>query len=248
MSLPRALVVRSGANPFVSIAGSARLEIVERSSHSIEPVAPDESELGEPADIVIFTSQVAVERLFEDPRLAALFRKAAERARVVAVGPVTSEALAARSVEADLVAGGSTESTLERLASDLAGQRVLLPCGEDASPDLQERLASRGARVARLVLYRKIARPRDTELEREILERPFGAFCATSPSAARWLFSGLPETAADRLRKTPAVVLGPFTRRFLEAHGVARVEVTGEARFAAAVVLLESLAAGAGAA
>jgi uroporphyrinogen-III synthase len=242
MSLPRALVVRSGANPFVSFAPSPLIEIVEKSSHSIEPVEPDNSLLEIPADFAIFTSQVAVERLFSDERRASLFRAATAGGVVVAVGPVTGEALAARQVAVNFVAAGSGESVAERLPRDLSGRRVLLPCGEDASPELPERLRSRGARVARMVLYRKVARPRDVGLEHEILEKPFAAFCTTSPSAARWLFEGLGDPATRRLQATPAVVLGRFTRRFLESHGVARIEVTEEARFAEAVALLETLA------
>ncbi len=242
MSRPRALVVRSGANPFARFAPSARVEIVEKSSHSIAPLEPDSTLLESPADFAIFTSQVAVETLFADDRLASLFRKATAGGVVVAVGPVTGEVLAAKEVAVSFVAVGSGGSVAERLPRDLSGKRVLLPCGEDASPELSERLHSRGARVTPLVLYRKIARPRDIALEGEILENPFAAFCTTSPSAARWLFEGLGEAATRRLRTTPAVVLGRFTRRFLEAHGVARIEVTEEARFADALALLETLA------
>ena len=76
MSLPRALVVRSGANPFVSFAVSSRLEILEKSSHSIEPLEPDSALLEAPVEFTVFTSQVAVERLFADERRASLFRAA----------------------------------------------------------------------------------------------------------------------------------------------------------------------------
>jgi uroporphyrinogen III methyltransferase/synthase len=241
---PRALVVRSGANPFVSLGESPRIDIVEKMSHSIEPVEPDVGVLETPADLAVLTSQVAVERLFSDPRLAALFGKALERGRIAAVGAVTDEALRQKGVSPAIVAEGSAESVLEKLGADLSGWRVVFPCGEDASPELPEGLRSRGAHVALLVLYRKVPNPPDADLEREILQHPFSAFCTTSPSAARWLFSGLGEPAAERLRRTPAVVLGRFTRRFLESHGVERIAVTEEARFAAALGLLETLAVG----
>ena len=244
MSLPRALVVRSGANPFLSMAPSTRIEIVEKVSHTIRSVEPGDVQLKGNPDYVIFTSQVAVERAFGDPRLEAFFRTATESARVVAVGVVTGEALNAKGIATDLVAGGSAESVLKHLPARLEGKRVLLPCGEDAAQELPEQLRSRGARPMRLVLYRKVPNPRDTALEREIVERPFAAFCTTSPSAATWLFEGLGGEATRRLRGTPAVVLGRFTRRFLESHGVTRIEVTEEARFAEAVRLLETLAAG----
>jgi uroporphyrinogen-III synthase len=243
MSLPRVLVARSGANPFVRFAPSSRVEIVEKVSHTIEPVEPDPGVLGQPADLVIFTSQVAVERAFADPPMSGLFRKALAGARLVAVGAVTAEALAAKELHVDLVAAGSAESALDKLPANLEGQGALLPCGEDAAVELPEKLRSRGASVRRVVLYRKLANPPDPTLERDILERPFAAFCATSPSAGSWIFAGLGQAAAERLRGTPAVVLGRFTRRLLEAHGVQRIEMTGEARFAEALALLEHLAA-----
>jgi uroporphyrinogen-III synthase len=237
------LVIRSGANPFASFARGARVEIVERASHAIVPVEPDGGALEAPADWVIFTSQVAVERALGDAGLLPRFREGSAGARLIAVGAATGEALASRGAPADLIAGGSAESILARLPPDLAGRAVLLPCGEDASPDLPERLRSRGARVNRVVLYRKVPNPREAGFESEILERPFAAFCTTSPSAARWLFHGLGDAAATKLRGTPAVVLGRFTRRFLESYGVDRIEVTEEARFSEALELLERLAA-----
>ena len=242
MSLPRALAVRSGANPFISLAQSTRIEILEKASHSIERLEPDDTALEVAAEFAVFTSQVAVETLFANPRRAALFRAATAGGKIVAVGAATESALAGKGVAADIVAEGSGESVLERLPGSLSGRRFLLPCGEDAAPELPERLGSRGAHVARLVLYRKVPKPRDRGLEREIVEKPFAAFCTTSPSAARWLFEGLGEAAMRRLQATPAVVLGRFTRRFLESHGVSRIEVTGQARFSEAVALLEALA------
>jgi uroporphyrinogen-III synthase len=242
MSVPTVLVVRSGANPFVSMTQSSRIEILEKTSHSIERLDPDDAVLEVPAEFAIFTSQVAVETLFADPRRASLFRSATAGGRIVAVGAATQEALAEKGIAVDIVADGSGASVLQRLPADLDGQRFLLPCGEDATPELPERLNSRSAHVARLVLYRKVPRPRDPGLEREIIENPFAAFCATSPSAARWLFGGLGEAATRRLQGTPAVVLGRYTRRFLESHGVSRIEVTEEARFSEAVALLEALA------
>ena len=242
MSLPRVLVVRSGANPFVRLAPSSKVEIVEKVSHSIEPVQPAPGALDSPCDLAIFTSQVAVERAFGDETLSPAFRAAVANAGLVAVGTVTADALEARGLHVALVAKGSADSVLDHLPEHMQGQCVLLPCGEDAAAELPERLRARGAKVKRLVLYRKLPSTFDPTLERGILERPFAAFCATSPSAGSWLFAGLGEAAAERLRRTPAVVLGRFTRRLLESHGVRRIEVTGEARFAEAVAILEHLA------
>ena len=248
MTRPRVLVVRSGANPFVSVGPSGSVEVVEIVSHEILPVTPPPDALRDPANLAVFTSQVAVERLREDAELASRFRGAAASATIAAVGPVTAEALGEIGLAPALVAEGSGEALLDRLPARLDRWRILHLCGEDAAPDLADGLHRRGAHVESVVIYRKAARPRDAGLARDIVERPFAAFCATSPSAAAWLFEGLPADAAARLRATPAVVLGRFTRRMLEAHGVERVEATSEPRFPAALARLEELAAPAGAA
>jgi uroporphyrinogen-III synthase len=193
-------------------------------------------------DLAVFTSQVAVERVAGDPSLDWLLQATRRASRIAAVGPATADSLRARGIGPTVVGAGSSERLLEQLPTRLDGWRVLLPCGEDAPKDLAEAMRLRGAQVDRFVVYCKVARARDAGLEREILERPFAAFCATSPSAADWLFEGLADGAAERLRNTPAVVLGRFTRRFLEARGVGRILVTPDARFASALRLLEELA------
>jgi uroporphyrinogen-III synthase len=93
------------------------------------------------------------------------------------------------------------------------------------------------------VVYWKKRLCRDASFEREVTDHPFAAFLTTSPSAAIWLFERLPETPAARLRATPAVVLGRFTRRLLETYGVAHIETAPEANFGMALHTLERLAA-----
>lgn len=247
MSGRRVLVVRSGANPFLSLGSSSGIEVVERSSHTIEEVdVPADRPEARP-DLVLFTSQVAVERAATDPKLGFLLSAAAKGTRLAAVGPVTAQALSEHGFPPRITAAGSAEALLEKLPRSLAGWYVLFPCGDDAAEELPAGLRARGARVERLVIYRKIPRPHDSTLEREVLEHPFAAFCTTSPSAVRWLFDGLTPEAADRLRHTDAVVLGPHTRRYLEELGVERIAVTPTPSFAAALDLLEDLATGPGA-
>lgn len=236
---PRVLVVRSGNRPFVSMR---EVDVIERVSHRTVPWREGEISLDRPVDLVIFTSQVAVESLFADRELAARFRRAVEGARVAAVGPATRECLARVGVETHDVASGSSQDLLDRVPADLSGRRVLWPRGLDASPELPEELARRGAEVIPLVLYRKVPVPAESDLGREILENPFSAFCATAPSAGRWLFAGLGPVAKARLRRTPAVALGPATRSFLESLAVERVYVPHPASFREAARLLESLA------
>jgi uroporphyrinogen-III synthase len=239
----RVLVVRSGANPFASVGESSRVEIVEKVSHAIQPLDPGEEPFASPARLTVFTSQVSVERCASDARLARLLQKAIAGGQVAAVGTMTADALRHHGIEPQIVGKGSAESILQSLPLNLEGWRVLLPCGEDASSELPEGLRHRWAHVERAVLYRKVPLPREESLEREVVERPFAAFLTTSPSAAIWLFERLPEAPAERLRATPAVVLGRFTRRLLETYGVVHIETAPEAHFGAALQTLERLAA-----
>jgi uroporphyrinogen III methyltransferase/synthase len=242
VSGPRVLVVRSGANPFARMGVLLGIEVVERLSHSIAPVDVPLTAFDRRADFTVFTSQVTVERLLSGGELEVRLRAAARAGRVVAVGSATAEALRRHGLAPAIVGGGSGDATVEALESQLDGCHVLLPCAEDASPELPDALRSRVATVTCVVVYRKIPIPADADLARQIVDRPFAAFCATSPSAARWLFAGLPDAAADRLRRTQAVVLGRYTRRYLESHGVERIAEAEEARFESAARLLEELA------
>ena len=241
--LPRALVVRSGARSVLESGAPVSIEVLERVSHRIEPLEPDPSVLAGPADLAVFTSQVAVAQGLAGSGGQAL-RRCLASARIVAVGPATAAALRSAGLVPEVVAGGSAESVLAVLPDRLEGLRVILPCGEDASAALPHALQERGAIVTRRVVYRKVANPPDASLAAEIVERPFAAFCATSPAAARWLFEGAGARGVERLRATPAVALGPSTRAFLADRGVARIEVAGEAAFSSALRLLETLATG----
>jgi uroporphyrinogen III methyltransferase/synthase len=218
------------------------VDVREESSHEIRPLEPGDDAFASPARLCAFTSQVSVERMTGDPNLRARFERAVRGARLAAVGTATAGALRDRGFEPDLIAGGSVDSLLAELPDRLDGWTVLLPCGEDASQDLPEELHRRGAHVNRAVVYRKVPLPRDVALAREIVDDPFAAFCTTSPAAAEWLFVGLDPGSAERLRHTPAVVLGRFTRRCLEAHGVERIAIAEDASFDGALRLLEHLA------
>jgi len=240
---PRALVVRSGARSVLESEAPASIEILERVSHRIELLEADSSQLAAPADLAVFTSQIAV-ALGLAGRGGPALRRCLAAARIVAVGPATAAALRSAGLVPEVIAGGSVESALEVLPERLEGLRVILPCGEDASTALPQALQERGAAVTRWVVYRKVANPPDAALAVEILERPFAAFCATSPAAARWLFEGAGARGLERLRATPAVALGPSTRAFLAERGVARIEVAEEAAFSSALRLLETLATG----
>jgi uroporphyrinogen-III synthase len=93
-----------------------------------------------------------------------------------------------------------------------------------------------------LTLYRKVSRPYDPAIDALVTETGIAVLCATSPSAARWLFEGASPEAQGVLRRTAAVVLGESTREDLVRRGVLRVEVAGSPTFESAGRLALSLA------
>lgn len=238
---PRVLVVRSGTRSVLEGGAPSGIEVVERVSHRVEPVAATEAGEGPPADLAIFTSRVAVAHALGEPAATGL-RGRLSGARIAAVGASTAAALRDLSIEAHTVARGSSAALLAALPARLDGIRVLWPCGEDAGEGLERELAGRGASVERRVVYRKVPVPADAALGREILERPFAAFAATSPAAVRWLWRGLDDQGRGRLRATPAVALGPSTRAALAERGISRIETTAEVSFAEALRMLAALA------
>ncbi|HEY6148686.1 MAG TPA: uroporphyrinogen-III synthase [Thermoanaerobaculia bacterium] len=242
---PAVLVVRSGAaGAFPSPRPGAGFELTDKVTHKIVPVSPDLSELDEPADLAVFTSRVGVRRFFEEPALEAGLRRAlaAKSGRIAAVGEGTADALRDRGIVPDIVGGGSGETLLRTLPEWLAGWRILLPRGEDGTAEVPEELHRRGAAVAPLLLYRKNPLPPDGALDVRVARGEFSAFAATSPSAAAWLFGSSTAVSRARLRETPAVVLGRFTRRYLESHDVARIHVAREASFQALLDMLGEVA------
>jgi uroporphyrinogen-III synthase len=233
---PRLLVVRSGGRPFPGELAPG-LEVVDRSTHEIEALEPDARALDRRFDFVIVTSQTAVEQLVANESLRARLS-----GRIIAVGPATAALLRAHLEVAVEDGGGSARRILATLPASLAGRRILLPRGEDANDELARELARRGGEVVPFTLYRKIARPYDPALDTLVTGAAIAVFCATSPSAARWLLEGASPEAKGVLRRTVAVALGKSTREDLVGRGVLRVEVAAVPTFEAAGQLAQSLA------
>ncbi len=233
---PRLLVVRSGGRPF-PVDLTPDLEVVDHSTHEIEALDPDSRALDGQFDFVIVTSRTAVEQLVAKQGLLAPLS-----GRIVAVGPATAELLRATLGKAVEEGGGSARRILEMLPPDLSGRRILLPRGEDADDTLAREIARRGGDAVPLTLYRKVPRPYDPSINALVTEMGIPVFCATSPSAARWLFDGASPPARAVLRRTPAVVLGESTREELAGRGVARLEIAEAPTFESAARLALSLA------
>lgn len=244
MTQPRLLVVRSGERPFSEWGEKPDAEILERESHMVETAAVSVDALKPPFNLAVFTSQAAVERLLAQGDLNNAFQSGLPGGRVAAVGPGTAGALRRGGVEPGLVGESSAQSILAGLPESLKDWRVIWPCGEDASDALSQELSRRGARVEKLVLYRKRPRPADVDLARNILEQPLAAFCITSPAAGEWLLKDMDPKAIGVLQAVPGVVLGPSSRRFLEGRGFTDVRTCSPQTYAGAAAMLARLAVG----
>lgn len=102
-----------------------------------------------------------------------------------AVGRATADVLHERlgvRVRVPTDAGEDSSEALLSLGSlrQLAGQKVLLAAGEGGRPLLADALASRGAKLTRLALYRRVLLPPDAMGERLLARGDFAALVVSS--------------------------------------------------------------------
>jgi uroporphyrinogen-III synthase len=157
--------------------------------------------------------------LVTSPNGARAILEAAERVRTElgsprwgAIGPATGAILEREGIEVDF---SPTRSDGLAMATELPlreGDRVLVLRGDLASPDLAERLRSRGAEVDDVVAYRTIEAPSTSRplLRNAIAEGPLDAVVFTSGSTIRGLRS-LAESEGLDVTAISAVCIGPET-------------------------------------
>lgn len=166
-------------------------------------------------DWVLFTSAVGVAAWFE--RAAGLgFDARGLRAHVAAVGSMTSEALRARGIVADLVPRAFTTAALGRAFPRGSG-KVLLPRADIAPPELQDTLLRKGWTVVRVDAYRtRPVRALPPAARRALQAGEVDALAFTSASTVE----GFVRVAG--VVKGPRVAcIGPVTARAARAAGFA---------------------------
>lgn len=172
-------------------------------------------------DWVVFSSQNAVEAVFDRLSTLGLPARFSDRIKVAALGPTTAAALTAEGVSIDCQ---SARATGRDLAKDmgklgLKNQRILLPQGDLARPDLRTGLEEAGARVQTVVAYRT-AQP--IEIDVTVLDSlrrgEVDAVAFASPSAVRNLVEILgPHQSC--LRRAWLACIGPTTADQLKEFG-----------------------------
>jgi uroporphyrinogen III methyltransferase / synthase len=175
---------------------------------------------------VVFTSQNAVQIVFDRLLAWGLGPRAFASTPVAAIGTATGEALAKRGVVPALVPDEFVgEALAEALAAHgtLAGSRVLIPSAEDARDALATGLKQHGAVVEVVPVYRTVRADTDlTVLAAELVGGEVDAVTFTASSTVR-AFVDLVGRRAATSGRFAAVVIGPVTGRTARELGLADV-------------------------
>jgi uroporphyrinogen III methyltransferase/synthase len=181
-------------------------------------------------DLVCVTSPNGVEALFARLDRAGLDARAFGAARVAAIGPGTSRALARHGIRADVV---PERFVAEGLVAALAGvpiSRALIARAARARDVLPDALRARGAEVDVLQVYETVIEPLAAERLAAVANADYLTFTASSTVtnllAALEDRDGVPEHPGARLpvgedgRRPRIVSIGPVTSGTLREHGL----------------------------
>jgi uroporphyrinogen III methyltransferase/synthase len=171
---------------------------------------------------IIFTSANGVRFFWE--RLSAAERDARSlaRARIVAIGPATADALRSHGIEADLVPPEfKAEGILAALAGEpMGGARILIPRAEAARDVLPAELERQGATVDVVPAYRTVRSAREARTLREHLNAGrIHAVTFTSSSTVTNFCRALGEADLPALLDGVTIAcIGPITAATAREH------------------------------
>jgi len=176
---------------------------------------------------LMFTSVNGVDYFFRHMRSMKVDIRRFHRAKVVAVGPRTAEALAEHGLIAEeLPAQFHAESLLEQLEQRLVpGTRALLPRGDLARELLPEELKKRGVEPVELDVYETVMAEGQGDIALEWLrEGGIHMITFTSSSTVTNLLELLRlkgvEAPKELLAAIPLASIGPITSRTMEQAGL----------------------------
>ena len=165
---------------------------------------------------VVFTSQNAVQIVFDRLVAWGLTPRVFASTSVAAIGTSTAEALTVKGVvpalvPPEFVAEALAEALIQHSRGSLVGARVLIPSAEDAREALAAALRQHGAEVQAIAVYRTV--PVETDLSRLASDITLGRIDAvtfTSSSTVRSFVDlvGLPAATSGRF---VAATIGPVT-------------------------------------
>jgi uroporphyrinogen III methyltransferase/synthase len=184
-------------------------------------------------DWVVFTSSNGVRFFFAALAAAGLDARAFGKAKLAAVGPATSDALAAHGLRADVVpAEHRGEGVAEAILAQgpVTGLRVLLPRAEVAREVLPDSLRAGGAQVTVVTAYRTLPAPAEhfEALRAELEAGRVHAVTFTSSSTVERLVQGLGDGARELLARTCIAAISPITAAALAKLGLSANVVASE--------------------
>jgi uroporphyrinogen III methyltransferase / synthase len=174
-----------------------------------------------PYDLVCFTSPNAVAALFERlPRAARPPRdaRAFAGARVAAIGPGTTRALAEHGIVADIVPERYVAEALIEALADIPVEHALVARAKEARDVVPDALRARGAEVDVLALYETVAEPLSPRALKAAREADYITF--TSSSTVRFFLDAAGGANAELSPETRIVSIGPVTSGTLREHGL----------------------------
>lgn len=194
--------------------------------------------------LAIFTSVNAVERALPLIQKHGGWPATLE---IAAIGRATAHRLAQTGIKHCLqpISDFTSEGLLALLEPEkVAGQDILIVCGEGGRPLLGEVLTERGACVDRATVYRRVRPLVDVGA---LLERwrcgAIGAVAITSTESLLNLFDMLGKAGQDALRDTPLIVLSARTRQTATELGCRHLLIASAASDEAIIAALLTLAA-----
>ncbi len=165
-------------------------------------------------DYLILTSTNAVEIFFARLQAAGKDVRALHRSKVVAVGPKTAAAIAARGIHADLMPADYRAEGVVALLKEagVTGKRILYPKAALARDLIPKELEAAGARVSAPLAYRTLApKQLSDEVRQRLKNREIDAVTFTSSSTVTNLLDLLGAEATDLLAGLTIVSIGPLT-------------------------------------
>ena len=187
-------------------------EVVAAPVITTTPLPPEEVDsalrpLGD-YSLICVTSQTAIDPLFAALRRQGADARALAGVRIAAIGRATTDALAARGIDADIVPDRQVaEGLVEALAGeDVDGRRVLVARAEEGRDLVPDALRERGADVDVVALYRTVPLPPSRASVEAAARADYVTF--TSSSTVRYFVDAIGD---DFPRAARIVSIGPAT-------------------------------------
>lgn len=172
-------------------------------------------------DWLVFTSPNGV-RYFSEmlKRRGLSFPRMAPR--VCAIGPVTAEAVREAGIPLARVAPEFTTSAIPKTLGNVKGRRILLARVRGASPELNQALAKKGARIETLSTYETVPTKRiPTALRQRILSGVDWITFTSSSTVHFFMRMFTPKERRKIFDVVRAASIGPVTSAMLREYGVA---------------------------